>query len=171
MTTATINRIKQYVEQPQSKPNRNTAAMYGTVVMAALETMHGLMTGFDNELAFKAASAILEIEKARLRHKMPLAGVHTSQQERQPEAMDERTDQSTSTLTDTETKQFEKAVDEFTVVLNKKQTEEGQETFPRAVLREQYKKKLTEVGFGEFLSWHGWMVGRSETSGINPLAR
>ena len=56
MTTATINRIKQYVERPQSKPNRDTAAMYGTVVMAALETMHGLMTGFDNELAFKVPS-------------------------------------------------------------------------------------------------------------------
>ena len=160
MSTATINRIKQYIKQPNSATPPDIAAMYGNIVVAALQTMHGLMTGFDSELAFKAACAVLEIEKARMRHKMPLAGMQPIQPVQQLEA-ECQPDQQLSELTETETKQFEKAVDKFTVVLNNVQKDKGLEVFPRAVLREECRKKLKELGFKEFLNWVDLIVGRT----------
>ena len=165
MSTATINRIKQYVEQPNSTTQPHTAVMYGTIVLAAMETMRGLMGGFDNELAFKAASAILELEKARLRHKLPLAGVQPNQQVGQLEAVVEPAEQLVNEappeLSEVQMKQFEKGVDEFAVVLNRKQVEDGLPGFSRAVLREQCWKKMQKLGFEEFLTWVDLMVGRT----------
>jgi hypothetical protein len=160
MSTATINRIKQYVRQPNPTTQHDTAAMYGNIVLTAMETMRGLMCGFDNELAFKAASAVLELQKARLRHKMPVAGV----QQYQPTEQIEQpiNDAPPSELTETQMKQFEKGVDEFRVVLNKKQAEDGQQEFPRAVLREQCWIKMKALGFDGFLDWVDLMVGRTD---------
>ena len=162
MSTATINRIKQYIKQPNSTTPPDTAAMYGNIVVAALQTMHGLMTGFDSELAFKAACAVLEIEKSRMRHKMPLAGMQPTQPVQQIEQPNHEA--GPPELTETEKKQFEKAVDEFAVVLNNVQKDKGLEEFPRAVLREECRKKLKELGFKEFLNWVDLMVGRTDAA-------
>jgi hypothetical protein len=77
MSTATTNRITPYIDQPAPTPS------YGTIVSAALQTMVRLMNSPDNAVAFNAASAVLELEKARLRHKTPLAGVDDSVQHRE----------------------------------------------------------------------------------------
>ena len=37
MSTATINRIKQHIGKSQAVSNRDTEAMYGTIVLAAME--------------------------------------------------------------------------------------------------------------------------------------
>jgi hypothetical protein len=160
MTKAPVNRIKHYIGTAQASTQQQ-AVEYGHVVQCALQTMARLMASFDNDVAFQAASAVLEIEKARLRHKMPLAGLQPVQPTQTIEA-----DEQPQQLTETQSQQFEKAVDEFTVVLNKKQVSDGEPPFPRAVLREHYKKKLIEVGFDEFLCWHEWMVGRREVSPV-----
>ena len=55
-------------------------------------------------------------------------------------------------LTEQQTKQFEKGVDEFAVVLNKKQAEDGQPEFPRAVIRELCLIKTKALGFDGFLT-------------------
>ena len=159
MSMATINRIKHYVTQPNSATQPDTAAMYGNIVVAALQTMHGLMTGFDSELAFKAACAVLEIEKARMRHKMPLAGVQSTQPIEQVEQPNHEA--LPPELTEPQMKQFEKGVDEFAVVLNKKQAEDGQPEFPRAVIRELCLIKIKALGFDGFLTWVDLMVGRT----------
>jgi hypothetical protein len=148
--TTTTNRIKHVVERAPHDPT----VAYAAVVQASLATMARLMNSFDNEMAFKAASAILEIEKARLRHKEPIAGTEPVQQVEQAQHPEE--------MHEDQVEQFEKAVDEITVELNKVQVGKGEPEFPREIMLEQYKKKLIEVGFDEFLSWHEWMIGRSE---------
>ena len=170
MSTATINRIKRYIDKPHSTSNADTAAMYGDIVLAAMETMRGLMGSFDNELAFKAASAILELEKARLRHKTPLAGVYANQHIEQPSLAVEQpvSEEPQQQLSPTQSKQFEKAVDEFKVVLDRKQAEDAQPAFPRAVLREQCRIKMKSLGFDGFLDWIDLMVGRTEAMPTQP---
>jgi hypothetical protein len=155
MTTAPVNRVKQYINAPQAG-----TVGYDNVVQCALATMARLMNSFDDDVAFNAASAVLEIEKARLRHKMPVAGVHPQQQMQQPV-----TKEPAQELNDEQTKQFEKAVDDFTVVMNRKQTEDGLPEFDRPSVRGAYLLKLKELGLAKFLSWHEWMMGSNTHPG------
>ena len=162
MTTAPVNRIKQYINPPQTSTLGGVVG-YDDVVQTALQTMARLMASFDNEVAFQAASAVLEIEKARMRHKMPVAGVHQNQQleTRSEQAKVEQPQE----LTDEQTKQFEKAVDEFRVVMNRKQAEDGLPEFDRPSVRGAYLLKLKELGIAKFPSWHEWMTGSNTHPG------
>ena len=169
MTTAPVNRIKQYIDPPQTS-TLGGAVGYDDVVQTALQTMARLMASFDNEVAFQAASAVLEIEKARMRHKMPVAGVHQQQPIQQVETPRERVEQPkkqepAQELTDEQTKQFEKAVDEFRVVMNRKQAEDGLPEFDRPAVRGAYLLKLKELGIAKFPSWHEWMTGSNTHPG------
>jgi hypothetical protein len=159
MIAAPANRIKQYIEQP------NASIQYGSVVMAALATMHRLMNSLDNDLAFQAANAILEIEKTRLRHKTPVAGTEPAPVV-QPDDVARPSWPSSSSTGETPVppERFESAVDEIVVTLNQIQTAKGEPEFPREVLREQYQQKADEMGFEQFLTWHDRMMGRSTTT-------
>jgi hypothetical protein len=157
MTHAPINRIKNYCN-PVQPVVCHGAVGYDTVVQFALATMHRLMSSFDSDVAFEAANAVLELEKARLRHKVPVAGDQRAQQPVELE-VDERAAEPSME----QAEQFEKAVDEFVVMLNRKQTDDGLPEFSREVLRMQYEKKRIELGFGTFLEWHDWMMGRKDT--------
>jgi hypothetical protein len=157
MTTAPVNRIKHYINAPQTSTPSGAVGYYN-VVQCALATMARLMTSIDNDVAFNAASAVLEIEKARLRHKMPVAGVQQLDAPREPEPQPQE-------LNDEQTKQFEKAVDEFTVVMNRKQVQDGLPEFDRPSVRGVYMLKLKELGLAKFLSWHEWMMGSNTNSG------
>jgi hypothetical protein len=147
MTAAPANRIRRYVEQPEVE--------YSHVVKAALATMHRLMGSMDNATAFQAANAVLEIEKARLRHKMPLAGTEsepTATPRQQPTPVEEKQDEQVA--------RFEKAVEEFVVESNKQLVQNGQPEHQHEAVRNLYLTKLQEVGFEDFLCWHDWMMGR-----------
>jgi hypothetical protein len=159
MTIAPVNRIKQYVNTSHDSA-QGGAVGYDNVVQCALDTMARLMNSFDNDVAFQAASAVLEIEKARLRHKMPVAGVQPTQQMQQPVQQEPAQE-----LNDEQTKQFEKAVDEFTMVLNRKQAVDGLPELDRPSVRGAYLLKLKELGLAKFLSWHEWMMGSNGNSG------
>jgi hypothetical protein len=152
MIAAPANRIKRYVEQPQ-----DTSVQYGAVVQAALATMMRMMHSHDNQMAFNAANAILEIEKARLRHKVPLAGTEPVEHVQQP--VDEPSQQD---------QRFEKAVDELTVEFNKIQVQKGEQEIPREIWQAECRKKLAAVGYDEFFTWHEAMMGRDAGGQLNP---
>jgi hypothetical protein len=158
MTTTPINRIKHYCEAPSTQ---TVAVEYDDVVQQALATMCRLMQSRDNAVAFNAANAVLEIEKARLRHKMPVAGsqpTQPSQQLPKHPAPVEPVQRESAPQRTGESEQFETAVDEFTVVVNRKQVKEGLPEYDPTQVRAAYELKLKEVGFDEFLKWHTWLM-------------
>jgi hypothetical protein len=158
MVAAPINRIKHYIEMPAAKPGY---VGYDDAVQQALATMCRLMQSMDNDVAFQSANAVLEIEKARLRHKMTIAGTEPAQQLSDPSPQptaEPAQQQVTPKLTEGEVQQFETALDEFHVVINRKKVQEGLPATDLAELRLAYELKLNEVGFDEFLKWHEWLM-------------
>jgi hypothetical protein len=127
---------------------------YDDAVQRALGTMCRLMNSRDNDVAFKSAAAVLEIEKARLRHKMTVAGTEPTQQ---PPAVPAPQD-ATPKLTEGEVQQFETALEEFHVVINRNKAKEGLPAMELADVRLAYELKLNEVGFDEFVKWHQWLM-------------
>ena len=77
MIEAPINRIKQHLREIQPATPRERGANYIDTLQLALDTLRGLMTSFNPETQYKAAVAMLDIEKTRLRHNHPLAGMET----------------------------------------------------------------------------------------------
>ena len=77
MTTASVN--KPAICRELGKAN-------GDMLLHALETMHRLMGSNDADMAFKAAKAVLDLEKTRIRHGNSTVGQwlnHTVDDERE----------------------------------------------------------------------------------------
>ena len=77
MVEAPINRIKQHLRENQPATPRERGTNYIDTLQLALDTLRGLMTSFNPDTQYKAAVAMLDIEKTRLRHNHPLAGMET----------------------------------------------------------------------------------------------
>ena len=78
MVEAPVNRIKQHLRETQPATPRERGTNYIDTLQLALDTLRGLMTSFNPDTQFKAAVAMLDIEKTRLRHNHPLAGMETN---------------------------------------------------------------------------------------------
>ena len=79
MVEAPINRIREHLREIQPATPRERGTNYIDTLQLALDTLRGLMTSFNPETQFKAAVAMLDIEKTRLRHNHPLAGMETKE--------------------------------------------------------------------------------------------
>ena len=77
MVEAPINRIKQHLREIQPATPRERGTNYIDTLQLALDTLRGLMISFNPDTQYKAAVAMLDIEKTRLRHNHPLAGMET----------------------------------------------------------------------------------------------
>ena len=77
MVDVPINRIREHLREIQPTTPRERGENYIDTLQLALDTLRGLMTSFNPETQFKAAVAMLDIEKTRLRHNHPLAGMET----------------------------------------------------------------------------------------------
>ena len=75
MVEAPVNRIKQHLRETQPTTPRERGTNYIDTLQLALDTLRGLMTSFNPDTQYKAAVAMLDIEKTRLRHNHPLAGM------------------------------------------------------------------------------------------------
>ena len=77
MVEAPVNRIREHLRKATSTTSRERGDNYIDTLQLALDTLRGLMTSFNPDTQFKAAVAMLDIEKTRLRHNHPLAGMET----------------------------------------------------------------------------------------------
>jgi hypothetical protein len=75
MIAAPVNRIAHYEPAtPAPLTPRDCAQNYSDTLQLAIATMGRLMGSFDPGMQFKAATAMFDLEKTRLRHHHPLAG-------------------------------------------------------------------------------------------------
>jgi hypothetical protein len=161
MTKAPVNRVQQYIKTPTTKA---PLVPYDDAVQHAVSTMCRLMESTDNQVAFNAANAVLEIEKTRLRHKMAVAGTdpvpqqQLQQQLQQPAPVEPARSQAAAKLAPGESEQFETAVDEFTVVMNRKKVKEGLPQYDPSEVRAAYELKLKDLGFTGLMKWHDWLM-------------
>ena len=77
MVEAPVNRIREHLREIQPATPRERGTNYIDTLQLALDTLRGLMTSFNPDTQYKAAVAMLDIEKTRLRHNHPLAGMDT----------------------------------------------------------------------------------------------
>jgi hypothetical protein len=78
MVEAPVNRIRALVHDSITSTQLEQGDNYVQTLQAAFDTMRELMDSFDPAMKFKAAMAMLDFEKTRLRHGRPLAGMDTS---------------------------------------------------------------------------------------------
>ena len=77
MVEAPVNRIREHLREATPTTPRERGTNYIDTLQLALDTLRGLMTSFNPDTQYKAAVAMLDIEKTRLRHNHPLAGMDT----------------------------------------------------------------------------------------------
>ena len=75
MVEAPVNRLRDHLREAKPTTRQERGDNYIDTLQLALDTLRGLMTSFNPDTQFKAATTMLDFEKTRLRHNHPLAGM------------------------------------------------------------------------------------------------
>ncbi len=164
MIESPVNRIKDHFTDAKPATRQERGDNYIDTLQFALDSLRGLMTSFNPDMQFKAAMAVLDFEKTRLRHDRKLAGMELTPPidldepmypipKKDKEIMDDMIDDldedlnDEPKLTDEQEEKFEKMVDETVEYFNNENDTLGKPHVSWDLVETKLWAKLCEIGF------------------------